>query len=178
MSETLDVGCGKRKQGTVNIDLDRRVRPDIVCDMLFLPFRREAFSRIILTFVVEHTIKPRQLMSACTQTLRPEGTIEISFPNVASFTVLLDWLMKEISYSESLLLGDPASSYLAHRALYTVSKVERLLLAHGFQIEKIVGHPPSVGPRLLRLLGVLLVNLFPKRAGTVTIIARKMREKG
>jgi len=57
MSETLDVGCGKRKRGTVNIDLDRRVRPDILCDMLFLPFRREAFSRIILTFVVEHTIK-------------------------------------------------------------------------------------------------------------------------
>jgi hypothetical protein len=25
MSETLDVGCGKRKQGTVNIDLDRKL---------------------------------------------------------------------------------------------------------------------------------------------------------
>lgn len=103
--------------------------------------------------------------------------MEMSFPNLASFTVLLDWLMKEISYSESLLLGDPTSSYLAHRALYTVSKVERLLLAHSFQVERIIGRPPSVGPRLLRLSGVLLANLFPKRTGTVTIIARKTNEK-
>lgn len=106
MIEILDVGCGPRKNGTINIDIDRNVKPDIVCDMLFLPFRKETFYKVILGWVVEHTTKPDQLISGCHEILKLGGIIEVGFPNLASFTVLLDWFRKEPTYSESLILGD------------------------------------------------------------------------
>ena len=173
ISEILDVGCGQKKEGTVNIDIDRNVKPDVLCDMLFFPFRKGSFRKVILTWVVEHTTKPDQLISGCYEVLEPSGIIDVGFPNVASFTVLLDWLRKNLTYSESLILGDPSKPYLTHKGLFTVPKVERLLLAHGFRIEKVVGHPPSVGSRLLRSIGYVLVRLFPQRAGTITVTARK-----
>jgi SAM-dependent methyltransferase len=174
--EILDVGCGLRKDGTINIDLNRNVKPDIVCDMLFLPFRKETFDKVISSAVVEHTIEPGLLVRSCYEVLKLGGIIEVTFPNYASFTVLLDWLTKKPSFSKSLILGDPTSPYLRHRGLHTVPTVEKLLLDHCFRIEKVIGHSPSVGPKFLRSIGSLLVRLFPQRAGNVTIIAKKTGE--
>jgi hypothetical protein len=29
---SLDVGCGRRRLGDINVDIDRKVKPDIICD--------------------------------------------------------------------------------------------------------------------------------------------------
>ena len=81
----LDVGCGLRKDGTINIDSDVSVRPDILCDMLHLPFRENSFDKIILRWVVEHTLNPDLLITESHKVLIPKGVMEISFPNFASF---------------------------------------------------------------------------------------------
>ena len=44
--EILDVGCVPRKNGTVDIDIDQKVKPDVVCDLVFLPFGKETFIRL------------------------------------------------------------------------------------------------------------------------------------
>jgi len=35
----LDIGCGKRKLGNINIDLDRKCKPNIIADAHHLPFK-------------------------------------------------------------------------------------------------------------------------------------------
>ena len=60
--EVLDIGCGLRKEGTVNVDIDVKVRPDVRCDMYNLPFRENIFHEVILTQVLEHTSNPEKLL--------------------------------------------------------------------------------------------------------------------
>ena len=54
----LDVGCGVRRMGNVNVDLDKSVKPDVVCDAAFLPFKCSVFSVVLANHVLEHLIDP------------------------------------------------------------------------------------------------------------------------
>ena len=172
--EILDIGCGLRKDGTVNVDLNRNVEPTIVCDIHFLPFGKEAFDKVILKAVVEHTLNPDLLVEGCYEVLKHNGLIIASFPNFASFTVLVDWFKKKPTYSESLILGDTSNKYLTYRRLHTVTTVKKLLTVHGFYIENIIGHAPGIGSNLLCSVGSFLVRLLPHRAGNITMIGRKI----
>lgn len=50
----LDVGCGKRRLGDVNVDINREVRPDVVCDIHYLPFKDAQFEVVYCFHVLEH----------------------------------------------------------------------------------------------------------------------------
>lgn len=54
----LDVGCGVRHMGDVNVDLDRSVKPDVVCDATFLPFKCSVFRVVFASHVLEHLVNP------------------------------------------------------------------------------------------------------------------------
>jgi len=51
---SLDVGCGTRKMGTVNVDINRDCRPHVVCDVCHLPFKAKQFDVIYCYHVLEH----------------------------------------------------------------------------------------------------------------------------
>ena len=44
---TLNICCGKSKVGNVKADIDKSVKPDIVCDVKHLPFRLLCFDTIV-----------------------------------------------------------------------------------------------------------------------------------
>ena len=54
MRLTLDVGCGNKKLGAINVDIDRTCKPDVICDIHHLPFRNELFSIVFCHHVLEH----------------------------------------------------------------------------------------------------------------------------
>ena len=175
--EILNVGCGTKKEGTVNVDINSTVKPNVVADGHFLPFKNDTFDKCILRHILEHTIKPNNLLNECYRILKMNGVIHVTFPNFASFTVLLEWLTKKPAYSDDLIFGSKTErmqwQWQWHKQLCTTITVKSLLNNHQFNIEKVVGHPPNIGPRILQFSGWLLVKLFPARAGNVTIIARK-----
>jgi len=175
--EVLNIGCGTMKEGTVNVDINPAVKPDAVCDGHFLPFKDETFNKCILRHVLEHTMKPDQLLNECCRTLKTNGLIRVTFLNFASFTVLHDWLTKKPTYSDDLILGSEIErmqwQWQWHKQLCTTITVKSLLNHHEFNVEKVVGHPPNTGSKILQFLGGVLVRLFPERAGNVTVIARK-----
>jgi len=53
-SFTLDVGCGHKKLGTINVDLDRKVKPNVVCSVNALPFQDNVFDVVFCHEVLEH----------------------------------------------------------------------------------------------------------------------------
>jgi hypothetical protein len=58
-AETLDIGCGDRPKGDVNVDLNRQRAPNFVlasCE--FLPFRDKAFRSATCYHVLEHLENP------------------------------------------------------------------------------------------------------------------------
>jgi len=175
--EILSIGCGPKKEGTINVDINPAVEPDVVCDGNFLPFKSKTFDKCILSHVLEHMLNPNQLMSESYRILKENGLIFVSFPNFASFTVLLEWLTKKPAYSDDLLFGGREErtrwQWQWHKQLCTAATVKTLLQRHRFGVRKIIGHPPSTGPRVMQLLGKILVRIFPERAGNMTIIGRK-----
>lgn len=50
----LDVGCGPVKRAEVTVDLSRGVRPTVVADARFLPFRDKTFYKVYAFNVLEH----------------------------------------------------------------------------------------------------------------------------
>lgn len=77
---TIDVGCGKRKMGDVNVDIDRNVHPDVVCDVNNLPFRDAIFDVVYCYHVLEHKgVNPEK---AIKELLRiSNGLVEIQVPH-------------------------------------------------------------------------------------------------
>ena len=64
LTQTLDVGCGVRMQGTVNLDL--RVKlinvNSIRADGCYLPFKNNVFLRAVCYHVIEHVPQPFLLL--------------------------------------------------------------------------------------------------------------------
>jgi len=76
----LDVGCGNRKAGDVNIDINRQCRPDVVCDIHFLPFIDSAFNHVLCYHVLEHRgVKPRKALKELKRV--SSGFVEIQVPH-------------------------------------------------------------------------------------------------
>jgi len=96
----LDVGCGHRPKGEVNVDLhveptahrcaDQRVNDDaplnvhgipnfLVADGLHLPFRDGAFRKVYSWHLIEHLVNPRGFLEECCRIATEE--VEIRCPN-------------------------------------------------------------------------------------------------
>jgi predicted SAM-dependent methyltransferase len=76
----LDVGCGERKRGDINVDIKEEVKPDIVCDIHFLPFKNKQFDTVYCYHVLEHKgVNPikaiKELQRVC------KGRLEIQVPH-------------------------------------------------------------------------------------------------
>ena len=76
----LDVGCGTRKMGDINVDIDRKVKPDIICDIHHLPFRNNQFCKVYCYHVLEHeTVNPEKAIKELLRVTRE--ILEIQVPH-------------------------------------------------------------------------------------------------
>jgi len=89
----LDVGCGSRPFALV---YDRLVdeslgtevpfspygtgQADVLCFAESLPFPRECFDTVLLTEVLEHTLRPMTVLTECARVVRSGGHVLVSVP--------------------------------------------------------------------------------------------------
>jgi len=95
MKLTLDVGCGVRPQGTVNVDIyigasnpytkmpsitnPKKIPNFVKADGQFLPFRSNIFDEVYCFHVIEHVENPYLLLRELLRVAR--GTVHIKTPH-------------------------------------------------------------------------------------------------
>jgi len=83
----LDIGCGANKvQGAVYLDVDPKVKPDILHDLNKFPYPIESksFDEIYAKHVIEHLDDPSGFMKEIERILKPGGTVFIETPHFSS----------------------------------------------------------------------------------------------
>lgn len=91
--EILDVGSGFRPKGTVNVDLSPKYKPTVVADGRYLPFKPSVFDGVYLSHILEHVIDPEKILEETHQVMKAGKLVTIIFPNFASLSVLVAWIM-------------------------------------------------------------------------------------
>lgn len=84
LQRKLNLGCGPfYKEGFVNVDIDPKVRPDIVHDLdsFPYPFEENSFSLIELDHCLEHLSNPFQVMSELYRVACDEAQIIVRVPH-------------------------------------------------------------------------------------------------
>jgi SAM-dependent methyltransferase len=84
---TLDVGCGKRpfvkfiaSERYVGLEQNVRLKPDVVSNAAYLPFRDGVFDSLLCTEVLEHVPEPKQVIEEISRVLKEGGKVYITTP--------------------------------------------------------------------------------------------------
>lgn len=119
---SLNIGCKENRFGDVNLDVNSNIGPDIVADVLYLPFKNNIFDLVYFTDVIEHLPKNNEF-KALKEVFRVQNqnsTLILTTPNHVSLYTYLD----------------PARYVVKHRH-YRKRVIRKIILNVGFQIEKI-----------------------------------------
>lgn len=77
----LNLGCGGRKRdGWVNVDVDKSCNPDVLADAHKLPFEDNSVEEIVGLSLLEHVQKPQEVINECHRVLEPRGIITMRVP--------------------------------------------------------------------------------------------------
>lgn len=195
--EILDIGSGPRPKGTVNIDLSPRFNPTIVADARNLPFRASVFDGSYLSHILEHVVDPENILKEAHRVLRATKSVTIVFPNFASLSVLIAWIcgfyrgtdkcdQKSTPYVipkglrnayRIIYGGHSVGEYDIHHVPLSLPMLRGLLRRLGFEIESIKGNLvriPLRHSRFVKTISGALARIFPGKADTITIVAKKI----
>ena len=78
--KTLDVGCGDRGKGDVNLDVVRTKDCNIIGNACSLPFQDSCFNHLIAQALLEHLENPTQALREFMRVLKPNGTAMMIVP--------------------------------------------------------------------------------------------------
>lgn len=137
---SLNIGCKETRLGDVNIDVDKDIHPDIVADVLHLPFKNNIFNLVYFTDVIEHLPENSEInaLNEIYRVLKPNGYLILTTPNDRIIYTYLD----------------PAKYIVNHRH-YKIKDILKIVKNTNFKIEKIF---TSGG--FWELLGVLFYCFF------------------
>ena len=200
--KVLDVGCGpgylssdlgKAGNRVDGIDLLTEVRrpspnEQYVCadlDQGIQPALEELgakkYDRILLLDVLEHLVRPVEILQQCAPILEENGFVIVSVPNVANITVRISLLFGRFQY------GDRGILDRTHLRFYTRSTARALLEGAGYQvleermtampIELVFGlDPDNPVMRLVNLLARIAARVLPGLFGyQVMLTGRPVR---
>ncbi|WP_309492829.1 methyltransferase domain-containing protein [Candidatus Hecatella orcuttiae] len=130
----LDVGCGRSKQGDVNVDIDPTVKPDVVADMHHLPFQDKSFNKVFITHAFEHSGNPELLLRELTRVSKTQVTIIV--PNALALFYFAIYLITAHRWNavRSWLYGVGQSPSARHRRIYTPFSLYRFIQREGFRL--------------------------------------------
>ena len=103
-------------------DLDRGIQPAL--DQL----GAKKYDRILLLDVLEHLVRPREILEQCAPVLEKDGFVVVSVPNVANITMRLSLLFGRFQY------GDRGILDRTHLRFYTRRSARELLESAGYEI--------------------------------------------
>lgn len=81
-AKVLDLGAGFRRRGphVINLELDLADNVDVVADGHHLPFVDDVFDLVIIEAVLEHVLKPEEVVSEVNRTLKVGGYVCAAVP--------------------------------------------------------------------------------------------------
>ncbi len=182
-SDVLDVGCASGYLGvelnkigcrTWGVDIDRFALtsiPDGIyseiteMDLNLLgeqgPFFPRLFDVIILADVLEHLVDPGRILSILVKSLKADGELIVSLPNVANVSVRASLLVGHFDYVDRGILDK------THLHLYTYASAARLVQSCGLEIKKsragsdrfgtILNKWPKISQRVATLLAYNII---------------------
>jgi 2-polyprenyl-3-methyl-5-hydroxy-6-metoxy-1,4-benzoquinol methylase len=146
----LDVGCGTGALGSalkaagahhvagIESDPDAADRARAMLDELVegdlsqvaLPFAPQEFDYLIFADVLEHLADPDRALHRLLPSLKEDGRVIISVPNIRFYLVLLRLALNRWSYTETGVRDR------THLRIFTRPSLEAMLAAHGLVIER------------------------------------------
>ena len=151
----LDLGCGnKKRKGTIGVDSNSRVKPDIAHDLNTFPypFKESSIDKIYIDNTLEHLENPLKVMEELFRILKPGGQLKVIVPYFRSSYAFIDPTHKHFFTVESFAYYDPTHS-IYKRYDYTLV---------AFKVEKIIFHE-HLNNRLFKRLIVKFANKWPHR---------------
>jgi predicted SAM-dependent methyltransferase len=139
----LNLGCGlDKKQGYINIDIRKEVKPDLIWNLenIPYPFESNSIEEIIAKDVLEHFPfrKVENILKEWFRILKPQGKLYIQTPDLIAicYKVILNnnYTWKDISY---WVYGGQDYNENFHKSGFTIPTIRKLLESIGFKIEKI-----------------------------------------
>lgn len=112
------------------------------------------FDAIVIADVLEHLHDQKRVLSEVRRSIRPDGYLFISVPNIANLTIRLGLLFGFFVYRERGILDE------THVRFYTLATIRRALENAGFTIEQVRGS--SIPLRLI--VGRLVPGVFLRTA--------------
>jgi len=155
-SLALDVGCGtgilgaelKKRDCTVygieyskgSASLARtKLEKVIIADLEQEPPRLdERFDVVIFADVLEHLRDPEQVLKRYLRFSKPNGTVVVSLPNIANWTMRMKLLFGSFNYKETGILDR------THLHFYTLTTARKLMEGAGLRVIKIDLNPNFV----------------------------------
>jgi predicted SAM-dependent methyltransferase len=131
----LNLGCGIHKlKDFTNIDVSNYCEPDVIADVLELPYEKNSADIIYAGHLIEH-LEPEELYGAIKHwydILKPGGKLYLTFPDFEKIFEMWDngWAnWKEVN---GVLFGmdrpKDAGVYVYHRQLVSVATVKPFLI--------------------------------------------------
>jgi len=125
----LDVGCGLKREGDVNLDINPEVKPDVVSDFRFLPLKNEAFNLVIFNHSLEHVPNPYLALNEAKRVLKKNGTLKVAFPNHFSVASLIEIIKGKPFWC----VKNTGNYFDRHWSFFSSPQMVFTFISHGFK---------------------------------------------
>jgi len=136
--EYLNVGCGNTSiENAINMDVavNEFTNPDIIGDLLDIPFHDKTFKGLILSHVLEHLPKSKHIkaLNEIWRVLKSNGTVYIEVPDLEQVVKnYLDNHLGKKDYWYMAIYGRDLYDADRHLSGVTSTYLTDLLFANGF----------------------------------------------
>lgn len=105
----LNIGCGNEKiKDCINADININVKPNVVCDVNYLPFKDNAFDCVVVSHLLEHVDDIVMAMNEIGRVLETDGDLMVMAPEFPHWSALADPTHKRFFVAQSFeYLGNP-----------------------------------------------------------------------
>jgi ubiquinone/menaquinone biosynthesis C-methylase UbiE len=137
--QTLDVGCGDRPAGNVNLDRFYYGKGEnfVIAEAHYLPFKNGSFDKIYAKHCLEHFDNPFKFFKEAKRLLRRGGVLECVYPTDVMLTKKTIHNLLNLRWSsafkwKSKITGDEKITYGGHKWQLHADTVYKLLRKAGF----------------------------------------------
>ncbi|MBN2260325.1 MAG: class I SAM-dependent methyltransferase [Clostridiales bacterium] len=120
--EILDIGCGDRPTGTINLDryYYGKWKNFVIAEAHYLPFKNNVFDKIHASHCLEHFESPYKFFREAKRVLKEGGTLECVYPTDAMLTKktihnLLNLRLRSAFKWKSKIKGTDKITYGGHK---------------------------------------------------------------
>lgn len=151
-----------------------------------LPFKKGELDVIYAGELIEHLVDPDAFLEECNKSLKKNGYIVISTPNLVSWynRIIFALGIQPIFYESSTRspkIGAGPLKFIkqgkipvGHIRIFTNRALKDLLVSQGFEIVKVKGANFDSLPKPMRIVDSVF-NIYPRLASNQIVIAKKCR---